>query len=249
MIYKQYDYSVPEKDMQKKWNRHWEGRSGWDPDHTKNALWHTIEDIIARPGLTLEAGCGSGKWVYYFNKLGHHAIGVDYAWTALNVAKTTDPTLQVSRVNCCEMPFSSDLFDYVFANGTIEHDIAGPDCMLKEFYRVLKPGGWLMSSVPCLNTERLIMYWWLVTRDWLKRRKTLRRIAGKTDPYLFYQYVFTPNTYRKFLQAIGFTVKCLRPYGEESGLPLIELLRPMLRDRFPFYSSHMVMGICQKPEK
>ena len=252
MRYKQYDYAptadvATDQTMHAIWTSHWDGRVGWAPDHLGEALWPTIADVVVRPGRLLEAGCGSGKWVDYFGNLGHCAIGVDFAPTALGVAIRTKPSLRVLRTDCRTMPFPSASFDYLFANGTVEHDIAGPEAMLREFFRVLKPGGWLMSSVPCLNLERQLMYGLLVARDWLKRRKILRRLAGKTDPYVFYQYVFTPGEYQRILERCGFEVVSLRPYGEQpDGMPL-ELLRPLLRKRSPFYCPHMVMGIARRP--
>jgi SAM-dependent methyltransferase len=252
MRYKQYDYApsaaaATDDAVRALWTSHWDGRVGWDPDHKNEALWPTIADIITRPGLLLEAGCGTGKWVDYFGNLGHRAIGVDYAPTALGVALRTKPTLSVLRADCRKMPFPSETFDYLFANGTVEHDVAGPEANLREFLRVLKPGGWLMSSVPCLNTERHLMLWWLVGRDWLKRRETLRRLAGKTDPFLFYQYVLSRGEYRRILESCGFRVAHLRPYGEQRDGTPIEILRPLFRSHAPFYCPHMVMAICQRP--
>lgn len=257
MIWKQYDYvnspaanSAGENGaaaMQARWDGHWEGRKGWDPDHTKEALWPTIADVLDKPGLLLEAGCGTGKWIYYFNKLGHRSVGVDYAPSALRVASASDPSLITVRCDCRAMPFPDNTFDYLFANGTIEHDEAGPDAALRDFLRVLKPGGWLMSSVPCLNVERQVMYPVLVLRDWLKRQALIRKLAGKTNPYEFYQYVFSPEEYGAVLARNGFNVCALRPYGSQRDVPLMPLLRPLFRERNPFFCSHMVMGIARKP--
>lgn len=253
MIYKQYDYGPAAGSdgagaMQARWDGHWSGRHDWGAsDHTREALWPTIADVVGRPGALLEAGCGTGKWIYYFNRLGHRAVGIDYAPSALRVATSADPSLCVVRGDCRAMPFADDSFHYLFASGTVEHDLAGPDAALGEFLRVLKPGGWLMSSVPCLNVERRMMYGWLVARDWLKRREWLRRLARKRDPYVFYQYVFSPNAYRRVLERCGFQVVGLRPYGEQCDRTPIDFLRPLLRRRLRFYCPHMVMGIARKP--
>ncbi len=250
MIYKQYDYAPvggnDEQSMQARWTQHWEGRRESASNHTGEALWPTIADVIMRPGRLLEAGCGTGKWIGYLNRLGHYAIGVDYAPSALRVAMHADATLRVVRGDCRALPFANCVFDYIFANGTIEHDAAGPDAALHEFLRVLRPGGWLMSSVPCLNIERGLMYLWLVTRDWLKRREILRRLAGKRAPFVFYQYVYSPVAYRRVLLQNGFDVVDIRPYGEARGSPLLRPLRQLLR-QVRFYCPHMMMAICRKP--
>ena len=251
MIYTEYDY-MPQTvgdAMTALWDQHWDGRQGWNPDYTREPLWRTISDIATRePGRLLEAGCGVGKWISYFNRMGHQAIGVDYAPSGLRVAAAADPTLVTVRCDCRALPFESNSFDYVFAAGTVEHDPAGPEAALREFVRVLRPGGWLMSSVPCLNVERHLMLPWMLARDFLKRRAFVRRLWGKKDPYVFYEYVYSPGSYRRVLENCGFEVVHLRPYGELNDLPLLPKLRPMLRNSYRFYSAHMVMGIARKPE-
>ncbi len=118
--------------------------------------------------------------------------------------------------------------------------------MLCEMYRVLKPGGLLMCSVPCLNIARIIALPWLVLRDWLKRRAWLRRLAGKTEPFEFYQYVYAPWTYRRLLKKVGFEVIALRPYGYRGRrAPRLGVRWPIIGHAIAFFSPHMMMAICR----
>ncbi|MBN2560130.1 MAG: class I SAM-dependent methyltransferase [Phycisphaerae bacterium] len=228
------------------WSDHWHGGSGPKADPTHEPVWRTIADAVSEPGLLLEAGCGTGQWVSFLDGRGHTAIGIDYAVSGLRVGKAAVPGMRVCHTDFRTLPFQDNTFDYIVSFGAIEHDIAGPEQALKEFYRVLKPQGWLMCSVPCLNTERRILLPGLVLRDWLRRRKTLRKLFGKTEPYEFYQYVYSPGEYRRLLATCGFSTVTLRTYGEERGRAIMCLARRLLRRSSPFYCAHMMMAICRK---
>ena len=151
------------------------------------------------------------------------------------------------RADVRQLPFADATFDTVVSFGAIEHDIGGPDPSLREFFRVLRPSGRLLCSVPCLNAERLATLPWLALRDWLKCRPTLRRLAGKEEPFEFYEYYFTPPTYRAILERAGFVVDDMRTYGVSTASPVAQKLSAPLSRRVRFYNPHMMMAICRRP--
>ncbi len=250
MKYTQYDYladCAPERDrMASWWSDHWAGRSDLKADMMDEPLWATIEDTLRTPGLLLEAGCGTCQWVPFLERQGHRVLGIDYAASGLRIGKAHQAGMRVCQADFRTLPFRANTFDYVVSFGAVEHDVRGPDAALREFARILAPRGWLMCSVPCLNLRRRAALPWLVVRDWLKRREWLRRIAGKTDPFEFYQYVWSPGTYRGILRRNGLEVVHLRPYGRPQGPPVARAMDRLLGDRLPFFSPHMMMAVCRK---
>jgi SAM-dependent methyltransferase len=252
MKYTQYDYHAAGADaegMAAWWADHWEGRSGVRADLTDQPLWPTIEDIVGRrPGRLLEAGCGVPQWVQFFDQTGHCSIGLDYADSGLIVGRKANPDLRLLRGDFRSLPFADDSFDYIVSFGAVEHDRQGPEPALREFLRVLKPGGVLMCSVPCLNAMRCVGLPWLVLRDWLKRRKWLRRLAGKTAPFEFYQYVWSPASYRRILRSCGFSEADLRPYGKHHLRSVMRAMDKLIEPRFRFFATHMMMAVCHKPD-
>ena len=251
MKYPQFDYypqccNSSGFQMAEYWSKHWESRTDYRRDLRTEPLWETIKDIISNKGLVLEAGCGSGQWVVFFNGLGHYSIGVDFSVQPLMHAKKQNPALKLIACDLRSMPFRNDSFDYIYCNGAVEHDVEGPEAALREFCRVLKPSGKLMCSVPCLNVERLFSLWWIALRDWLKKRKFLRCIAGKKDPFEFYQYLFTPLEYRARLESCGFKVMAIRPYGFRKKGRLQKTISYFADKNLEFYNPHMMMAICQK---
>ena len=117
---------------------------------------------------------------------------------------------------------------------------------LREFHRVLKPQGWLMCSVPCLNAWRVLGLPWMALRDWLKRRELLRRLWGKTEPFMFYEYMWTPGAYTRLLAACGFAVDRMRGYGMACRSRLARALDRLVNPIAPLSSVHMMMAICRK---
>jgi SAM-dependent methyltransferase len=252
MKYAQFDYFPAECAHQEPsaidyWSQHWKVHDSWRRDLRAEPIWMTIEDVIGQKmGSVLEAGCGTAQWVAFFDCFGHAAVGVDFSVLSLIQARKRNSTAKLLASDLRKLPFINESFDYIYCNGAVEHDPAGPEAALREFYRVLKPSGRLMCSVPCLNLERLLMLFWIAVRDWLKKRALLRRIAGKTDPFRFYQYLFSPEEYRERLESCGFSVLALRPYGFRKDGRLQRALGLFAGRYSQFYNPHMMMAICRK---
>jgi SAM-dependent methyltransferase len=135
----------------------------------ENAFAEKLREIIAPGDRVLDAGCGTGKF-----------FGFDFARAAGCQLVGTDVRQDVkanSEMDFCvrselnRLPFSDASFDVVNCRLVIEH-IDSPDVVLKEFYRVLKPGGRLAVFTPNLlhyfgTAARLTPHWlhvWFNTR-------------------------------------------------------------------------------------
>jgi ubiquinone/menaquinone biosynthesis C-methylase UbiE len=114
----------------------------------------------------LESGCGSGRWMAYFEKLGNTSVGVDDSAGALGVARAHDPAMQLVRANALLTPFVDNSFDAALSCYVAEHFEDGPEVLFREIHRVLKPGALFFVVVPFNNTFRrfvvnpiLMMFW------------------------------------------------------------------------------------------
>ncbi len=123
--------------------------------------WVTTQESHEIPrllGLTpasavLEIGCGSGRYALYLaEKIGCRVVGVDVnkegVRNANELARTNNLTAKASfeAADASQtLPFADQAFDAVYANDVLCH-IPGRLSLLRELYRVLKPGGRMVFS-------------------------------------------------------------------------------------------------------
>jgi len=254
MRYAEFDYieigAINDKTiMARVWDNHWRGRKELKRDLSDEPLWPTIAEELKKPGIVLEAGCGTGQWVQFLGSLEYTVIGLDYAYSGLAVGRSCNPELTLVQGDFKKMPFKPESFDYIVSFGAIEHDIDGPEEALKEFRRVLKGDGCLMCSVPCLNFYRTISLPLLVLKRWLKCRKTLRYLWGKKAPFVFYEYMWSPGEYKSILENCGFRVLDIKGYGSSLKSRIGKSFDLVYGKINRLSSCHMMMAICQKTKK
>lgn len=99
-------------------------------------------------GHLLDIGCGSGTLLKGMHQLGWQAEGVDFDAAAVQNARTKG--LSVYHGSLAEQKFPASTFDAVTMSHLIEH-VSDPVELLRECYRLLKPGGYLVIVTPNAN--------------------------------------------------------------------------------------------------
>jgi len=111
----------------------------------------TLEEVAASPGqLILDVGCGraiDGAWL---SKKGAQVVGLEPSRVMLARAReylceNNTPVALIQGIGE-RLPFRSHCFDKVMCKGALDHFLS-PDQTMKEFARVLKPGGELIISI------------------------------------------------------------------------------------------------------
>jgi SAM-dependent methyltransferase len=90
-------------------------------------------------GRLLDIGCGNKPYENLIMPSVDNYIGCDVVQSSLNVVDVICPANQLS--------FESDSFDTVFSTQVIEH-VADHQGMIRESFRVLKPGGHAIFTAP-----------------------------------------------------------------------------------------------------
>ena len=124
----------------------WEGTRGHDVSQNINALLRHIE---AKPPFTiLDFGCGPGRDLAAFSKLGHVAIGLDGSERFAAMAREHSGC-EVWRQDFLALDLPDGRFDGVFANASLFH-VPNQELprVLGELHATLKAGGVLFSSNP-----------------------------------------------------------------------------------------------------
>lgn len=144
-------------------------RHTYDED-VGQASWITVAEareffraLDLGPGKTaLEVACGSGGMTCRMAlETGAHCVGVDINAHGIEAAVRRALELGLSRHvsfqaadAACRLPFSDDSFDAVFCNDSINH-LPGRLQVLRDWHRVLRPGGRLLYTDPIVVTGQL----------------------------------------------------------------------------------------------
>ena len=93
----------------------------------------------------LDIGCGRGEFLKGFMDCGVKGHGVDQS----NSSQKLIPEANLMIANLAEdpLPFKDNYFDVVFSKSVIEH-FHNPEILVEEIFRVLKPGGLVITMCP-----------------------------------------------------------------------------------------------------
>lgn len=170
---------------------------------------YTFEKMFTRhlpgQGRILEAGCGTAQLVVALNSRGYNCIGLDFAARALGRAQQLTGPLKLFSSDLTALGVSDGAFDAVISIGVVEHRREGPDPFLEEKYRIMKPGGVLLISVPYFNALRL----------WRAKRGAYQ---DDVTGFEFYQYAFTRAEFIGFIEKAGFQVETTYSYAHQNTL-------------------------------
>jgi SAM-dependent methyltransferase len=117
-----------------------------DVSQNINALLRHIRAPL--PYTILDFGCGPGRDLQSFARLGHRAVGLEGAANFAAMARA-DSGCEVWQQDFLNLELPPEFFDGVFANASLFHVPAQElPRVLGQLHATLKPGGVLFSSNP-----------------------------------------------------------------------------------------------------
>ncbi|MEQ1929511.1 MAG: glycosyltransferase [Parvularculaceae bacterium] len=158
----------------------------------RRAVLDALEGL--EPGRWLDLGCGAGRWLVDFARLGHDGVGVE--------PDEASRSLAVGCVGAFEARFDivqsvdavpDSAFDYASAIEVIEH-LEEPEAALAIWRRKLKPGGLFIATVPAFQS-----------------------LWGASDEWAGHVQRFEPAAFTNLLAAAGFEVELCRVHGFPAG--------------------------------
>jgi ubiquinone/menaquinone biosynthesis C-methylase UbiE len=130
-----------------------DGYTQWAPEYDAPGNWVVdaeqpiVEELIhgAPKGRALDAACGTGRHAAHLAAAGYDVVGIDTTEAMLDLARAKLPRIDFRRGRLESLPIDDVSVDLVTCGLALEH-VADLDVVMKEFARVLKPGGWLVIS-------------------------------------------------------------------------------------------------------
>lgn len=108
----------------------------------------------SRDAVILDAGCGTGGMFGALSRYGR-VYGIDQSPDAIRFAREKNIAEEVLEGSIAELPYQDNLFDIVTCLDVLYHARAGNDARaLREFCRVLRPGGILIVREPAYDWLR-----------------------------------------------------------------------------------------------
>ena len=123
----------------------WQGKGEFIDLLQKDLLYKILEKCGAQKGdKILDVGAGTGRFVIPFSKKGYDTYGIDISEEMLQRAKNKAgnlPNLHLKTANASSIAFQDNYFDFITSYRVLVH-IPDYEDVVKEIYRVLKPGGY-----------------------------------------------------------------------------------------------------------
>lgn len=177
-----------------------------------------------KPGRLLEIGCASGVFLDAMAQKGWDVQGLEFSQKAASAARLLGHPVLIGTIESAPPP--EQPYDVIVGWMVLEH-LQHPVQCLEKLRSWLKPGGWLVLSVPDAGSWQFKLF-----KDaWY---------ALDLPRHLFH---YTPSTLREVLSAGGWKVE--RVFWQSDSKNLFKSLRYCCLDRGWSYSGAQLLDIAE----
>lgn len=158
------------------------------------SLHHSIVDYKTvampdmEPGRMLEIGCASGAFLHIMSDKGWRVEGIEFSSSAAKAAIDAGYPVHVGSLECAPKP--AEPVDLIVGWMVVEH-LHDPVASLRKMREWIKPGGWLVISVPNAGSFEFRVF----GQNWY---------ALQLPTHLYH---FTPTTIERLLRKSGWIVE------------------------------------------
>jgi len=140
----------------------------------------------------LDLGCGTGFLLQKYSQQ-HNVIGLDLLRDGLVSTRRISPAALLLQGEAAHIPLKNEVLDGIVMLDVLEH--VDDYAVLKEAFRILKPKGWLILSVPAMQwlwsyRDRAAGHLRRYSRDQLNQ--VLRSSRFHVEKIRYYQFFLFP---------------------------------------------------------
>ncbi len=179
-----------------------------DPDSYQTKL-EVTRRYLSETSRVLEVGCGTGSTAVAHAPYAEHILATDLSGKMLEIAQRKADEAGVENVEFRQVPVEAIKefdFDMVMAHSLL-HLLEDKDQVIRQIYRMLKPGGVFVSSTICLGE----------THSWLRWIAKPAKLIGLFPLIRF----FTGDALRDSMRSAGFEIEHDWQPGPKKALFLV----------------------------
>ena len=180
-----------------------------------------------RSGIVLDIGCATGIFLEGMRVRGWEAQGVELSEFAAKYARERFH-LHVTTGTLEEAGYPENQFDLATMWDVLEH-VPDPASTLAEIHRILKPGGWLVLSLP--NPLAWERFWF--KQFW----------AGWDVPRHF--QLFTPEVLERYLNNAGLKLVEVHSFTGRHGVLVLSVQMWLTSKNYPDRTKRLIMTIMK----
>jgi 2-polyprenyl-3-methyl-5-hydroxy-6-metoxy-1,4-benzoquinol methylase len=185
-----------------------------------------LDFSLFRDQSVLEIGCGAGSASTLFAGGGAKMTSVDITEQSVAMTKANAQSqgldITVSQMDAEKLTFPNEIFDYVYSWGVIHHS-NNPNQIMRQIYRVLKPGGRGLIMVYNKNSLRYYLKGliWLLLKGKILQGHNLNSVQKfYTDG--FYHRHYKANELSNDLRTVGLSAERISiTHMSKKMIPLI----------------------------
>lgn len=229
------------KEVKESWDYIWNKRfEKTYATPTYELVWKTVESYIPRKGIVLDAGCGDGEYSRKIMKITPSVVSMDLSSAALKSLKEEGNLTLVGDAG--NLPLKSQFSNAVISLSVLEY-VEDPKRAIMEFERVLKPGGYLIITVPNLTSLYTI-------------QRKLRIMLGR---YIYYRNIilYSRDSLHALFKGTKFKIETHdydvlyfnilnKIFGKEIGSRIILRIKQILPEFLRSNFSHYIICVARK---
>lgn len=226
----------------------------------RDGLLPYILQYVKKEDVIIESGCGLARWVKKLSNMGYNCYGIEYSRKTVKNVKEIWPELDLLVGTILQHPFKSNSCDVLISLGVVENFENGPMDALSDIFRILKPGGIGIITVPCLNGIRRIKHPFTPDKLICYSHEGEHNRERK-----FFEYRFSPDFFQSVVRSIGFEIIEQKPFAHIDGFyhdldPLHlfvkfhnwkfepeDVVINRILSKIPYFHCHMQIIIVRKP--